>query len=235
MDQARTQRYLNRQLTKLIKPAILAFAHVTLPAMNQVMDVIQQAGYLDWAQIFATLQENNTNPSISFESLVQIDNMAIDRQYGVCPAPLYEFTPEDWELFLRGDKPEEIRQRLRELNIYQYFYPAADQVALGLADKGMIVRDDIIQAVNECSSMGHPLGDTEIVPKLTDIPELLDSLKDLGYIAEGEHGVEVAPTGQTTRMTLKFRPRESLISKLINRFTVNANVSASIKDFLPPH
>jgi hypothetical protein len=66
------------------------------------------------------------------------------------------------------------------------------------------------------------------------LPDLIETLSELGYLAEGEHGVEVTPAGQTTRMQLKFRPREGLISKLINRFTVNANISASIKDILPP-
>lgn len=129
---------------------------------------------------------------------------------------------------------DEIQQRLRELNIYQYFYPAPDQVVLGVADKGLTVREDIIQAINDCQILGHPLGDTEIVPAITQLPDLIDALSERGYLAEGEHGVEVSPAGQTTRMLLKYRPREGLISKLINRITVNANVSASIKDLLPP-
>lgn len=234
LDPARSQRYVNKQLTKLMQPAALAFKHVTLPTMNQIMDVVQQAAYLDWAQIFGSMTEDNKDPSISFERLMQIDNTAIDREYGVCPVPLYEFSPDDWELLLRGERLDEIQHRLRELNIYQYFFPAPDQVVLGLADKGLTVRDDIIRAIQECQPLGHPLGDTEIVPAITSIPDLLEVLGDLGYIAEGEHGIEVSPAGQTSRMTLKYRPREGLISKLINRFTVNANVnlSASPKDFM---
>jgi hypothetical protein len=165
---------------------------------------------------------------------MQIDNTAIDRQHGVCPVPLYEFSSDDWELFLRGDRVDEIRQRLCELGIYQYFFPAPDQVAIGVADKGLTVRDDIIRAINECQALGHPLGESELVPAVTSIPDLLEVLNEMGYIAEGEHGIEVSPTGQTARMVLKYRPREGLISKLINRLTVNANVnlSASPKDFL---
>jgi hypothetical protein len=234
LEPARSQRYLNRQFKKAVQPAFLAFKHVTLPTLNQIMDVVQQAANLDWSNIFDNLKEGVADPSISFERLLQIDNTAIDRQYGVCPVPLYEFTPEDWDLFFRGDRVDEVQQRLRELNIYQYFFPAPDQVALGMADKGLTVREDIIKAIHDCQALGHPLGDTEIVPPITQLPDLIDALSDRGYLAEGEHGVEVSPAGQTTRMLLKYRPREGLISKLINRITVNANVSASLKDLLPP-
>ena len=63
---------------------------------------------------------------------------------------------------------------------------------------------------------------------------MLAVLKDLGYIAEGEHGIEVLAAGQISRMTIKYRPRKSLPKKLINRCTLNANVSVNPKDFLGP-
>jgi hypothetical protein len=91
---------------------------------------------------------------------------------------------------------------------------------------------DIISAVQSASELGHPLGECEIVPAITDIPEMLQILKDIGYVAEGEHGLEVSPAGQISRMTIKYRPRESLLAKLINRFNLNANISISPKDFL---
>jgi hypothetical protein len=43
---------------------------------------------------------------------------------------------------------------------------------------------------------------------------MLEVLKDLGYIAEGEHGIEVSPAGQISRMTIKYRRRESLLATL---------------------
>jgi hypothetical protein len=233
LDPAHSQRHVNRRLKKAVEPALLALKNVTLPTLSQLMDVIQQAAYLDWSYILETLKEDEANPSISFERLLHIDNMAIDRQHGVCPVPLYEFAPEDWEMFFHGNRIEEVRQRLRELNIFQYFFPPPDQVVLGVADKGLTSPTEIIHVVQECQSLGHPLGESEIVPSLTQLPELVETLTNLGYLAEGEHGVEITPAGQTTRMVLKYRPREGLISKLINRFTVNANISANIKDILP--
>jgi hypothetical protein len=52
----------------------------------------------------------------------------------------------------------------------------------------------------------------------------------MGYIVEGEHGWEVSPAGRTSRMAIKYRPREGVITKIINRFTINANVSINPKD-----
>lgn len=227
--QPQSQRYVNRLLKKAIAPAALAFKHVTLPTIIQIVDVIQQAAYLDWNQVLESIK---TGPSISFEKLLEIDNTAVDRQHGVCPIPLYEFSESDWGLFFEGNHIEDIQNRLRELNIYQYFFPAPDHLALGLADNGMKAGSDIIRAVNEAAELGHPLGDSEIVPTITAVPEILEALKDIGYIAEGEHGIEVSPDGQTSRMTIKYRPREGLVAKLINRIAVNANVSITPKDFL---
>jgi hypothetical protein len=92
LDPARSQRYFNRQFAQALKPAVLAFKHVALPTLNQIVDVIEQMAHLDWSQIFNTLKTSPDNPSISFENLMKIDNMAIDRKHGVCPIPLYEFS-----------------------------------------------------------------------------------------------------------------------------------------------
>lgn len=231
LDQTRRQRYF-RQFEKAIAPAALAFKHVALPTIAQIVYVIEQAAYLDWHQISQSLKTDSENPAISFEKLLEIDNTAIDRRHGVCPIPLYEFSESDWSLFFEGNHIEDIQNRLRELNIYQYFFPAPDHLALGLADNGMKAGRDIIRAVDEAAELGHPLGDSEIVRSITAVPEILEALKDIGYIAEGEHGIEVSPEGQTSRMMIKYRPREGLIAKLINRFSVNANLSVTAKDFL---
>jgi hypothetical protein len=60
---------------------------------------------------------------------------------------------------------------------------------------------------------------------------MLEDLRELGYVAEGEHGVEITQTGSVTRSTIKFRPQESVFQRLLNRFSMN--VSVSPKDFFP--
>lgn len=236
LPQARTEKYLQRQLGRAIQPIALAFRHVTLPTLNQIVDVIEQAALLDWSEILANMKHSDEAPYISFENLLAIDNMETDRKYGVCPIPLYEFTEQDWSLLLDPNKLDELQTRLKALGIYQYFYPAPDNLALGLIDKGVNKPHDLLNVIAGSAAVGHPLGETEIVPAITQIPELLEALSSAGYLAEGENGVEVTPTGTTYRTNIKFRPRESLVSKLINRFAVNTNVnlSASVKDLLPP-
>jgi len=55
---------------------------------------------------------------------------------------------------------------------------------------------------------------------------MLEVLKDLGCIAEGEHGIEVSPAGQISRMMIKYRRRESLLATLINRCTFSSDHSS---------
>jgi hypothetical protein len=233
---ARTEKYFQRQLGRAIQPIALAFKHVTLPTLNQVVDVIEQAALLDWSAILSNIKNTDETPYISFENLLAIDNTETDRKHGVCPIPLYEFSQEDWGLLLDENRLEDLQLRLKKLDIYQYFFPAADNLALGLVEKGIANQSDLIQLVKSTTEVGHPLGDTEIVPPLTPVTEMVETLSELGYLVEGENGVEITPTGTTYRANIIFRPRESLVSKIINRFTVNAslNVSASTKDLFPP-
>ncbi len=59
---------------------------------------------------------------------------------------------------------------------------------------------------------------------------MLESFKSAGYIAEGELSWEMTPEGKTVRQNVKFRPRESLISKVIGQFS--AKLDLDLKDLL---
>jgi hypothetical protein len=231
-----SKAFIEKKLEDVIVPLAGAFKNVALPAFSQIVDVLQQLSLLDWDGITAAVQQDGDAPILSLVKLFEIDNMAIDRQHGICPIPLYDFKAPDWELFQQGLHIDDVRQRLIEMDIYQYFFPARDQLALGLVEKGLVHPRDIVNAASQAPGMGHPDGENEIVPPLDRLPDILDSLQQLGYIAEGEHGFELSDLGRAQRMTLKFRPREGLLAKLINRLnlTANVNVSASPKDFLPP-
>jgi hypothetical protein len=64
-------------------------------------------------------------------------------------------------------------------------------------------------------------------------PRLLNNSR-IGLLVEGEMGLEITENGTKARTIVKFRPREGFVSKLIQRFAVNANVNISPKDFIPP-
>ena len=107
------KKNIDKDLDRLIGPALLVFTNVTLPGMTQIVDVTQQAAYLDWNQVLTATVKNPENPTLFFAKLTEIDNLAIDRQHGICPIPLYEFTEQDWELFAQGSRIEDAEQRLK--------------------------------------------------------------------------------------------------------------------------
>jgi hypothetical protein len=219
-------------LAELFAPFVLTSKHVQLPQLNQVLAFVQQAASIDWASIV-----QSGFSAIRLTSLLSLDSMDADRRYGVCPIPLYELTERDWEMFLSGTAINDIQERLKELGIYQYFFPAPDQIALGLADRTRTSTPKIItSAIQLASEIGHPLGAPELVSGPLAVADIVERLQQSDLLVEGELGLEMTETGTTARATVKFRPREGLLSKLLQRVTVNANVSVSPKDLLfPPH
>jgi hypothetical protein len=210
---------------------LFGFGKLPLPAFSQLISVVQQALYLEWSQIWRGDLRDNT-AVVALGPLAKIDNLKIDRQFGVCPIPLYELTESDWEMALSGKDIDEIRELYKGLGIYQYFFPAPDSLALGLIDRGLSEPQAIESAVATTPNMGHPLGPTELIGRDVTITELVENLKGSGFIVEGEIGVEMTAQGSSARAIVKFRPSESLFSKLLNR--INVNLSLSGKDLMGP-
>lgn len=207
-----------------------AFNHVYLPPVDQIVSVIQQASNIDWDVFKNSIASDAQKPIFSFGKLLEFDALAADRSLGVCPLPLYEFTENDWDLFFNS-RTEDIQQRLQDLNIYQYFYPSPDHLTLGFVERGLSKEAEVKDAVDAAPSIGHPFGRMEII-SANDIAGILDGLKGAGYVAEGEYGIEITPTGDTVRSTIKFRPREGVITRILNRISLNLSLSG--KDFLGP-
>ena len=163
--------------------------------------------------------------------MCNMDGIALDRQYGVCPVLLYEFTENDWQLLSAGKRTDELAHRLKELGIFQYFFPPPDQLALGLVDRSTPKIETISSAIDLAPKLGHPLGEPELTEGPNSVPALIDELLSKGLLVEGELGLEITPTGSSTRATVKFRPREGFVSKLLQRF--NVKVSLNPTDLLP--
>lgn len=207
-----------------------ALKNVPFPVWSLLGSVLQQATEVDWNQVFEGLREGG-DKTISFSKLHQFDAFAIDREYGVCPMPLYQLTDDDWELFLSGVRQEDIQRRLKELNIYQYFYPAPDQLVIGLVEKGVTKKHEIVAAVNSAPAQGHPLGEMELLPNNSSIANLVDQLGESHFVTEIDQSVKVTKAGTTARTKIKLTPRESLLSKLLNRIKLELTIRASTKDF----
>lgn len=66
----------------------------------------------------------------------------------------------------------------------------------------------------------------ELLPTDADVPALIDSHGEKAYIVEDEVGCKITEKGRSKRATIHFEPRESLVSKLINRFEVKLNLKS---------
>lgn len=214
---------------------IKAVEHIPLPALTHAGALLQQATLINWSQVIETLKQSseakNLVGSISLEKIYEFDSAAIDRAYGVCPVPLYQLDDKDWELFLEGRHIDEVQERLKALNIFQYFFPPADQLALGIAERGITKRTEITEIVASAPGQGHPLGANELVPSAKSLMEIIDQLSENSFINEVDHTVKLTSEGATSRLKIKATPRESAVSKFINRFKFNVRISS--KDIWP--
>jgi hypothetical protein len=221
---------LDTVLGGVLVPSALAFSNLRLPWLNQLFSIIQQFANLDWPPILEEWKRDPSNLSIPLLSVLSVDNMALDREFGVCPLPLYELTPEDWALFQQGSRIDAVEERLRALGIYQYFFPPPDHLALALADRKHLDREAIAKASQLSPAMGHPFGKMEIVGTSAHAADVADALQHMGFLVEGEYGLEVTEAGAFERAIVKWRPREGLVSKLIQRVKITINLSGSVKD-----
>lgn len=196
-----------------------------LPIRSHILHTLEQASSIDWAQLKESEHTETLGLMLQGIQMIQgLDNLAEDRQQGICPIPTYELSDHDWETFLRGEQIDEIQARLKSLNIFQYFFPPTDSFALAMVDNGKGNLTDIAAAAEMAEAGGHELSGNEILPGVSNLPDILEALKDVGYIAEGEMSWEMTKTGENLRQSVKFRHRESLMAKLIGQFSAKLNM-----------
>ncbi|KGM35308.1 hypothetical protein P409_05185 [Inquilinus limosus MP06] len=221
----------NQNAQAIIKDAFgltnRAFASQAMPYTNQFIGVLQQAVCFDWKSAIQEFQESSSNGVFSIENITKIDAMENDRRMGVCPIPLYEFSDTDWEMMLENQKSDEIYAKMNQMGIIQYFFPPPDHLALGLIDRGVANQSAVADALDAAGKLGHPQGQPEVVAQQGDLTEYVSELLQLGLIVEGEFGLEMTAEGVAKRATVKFRPREGFLSKLLARFNLNVSVDPS--------
>lgn len=163
-----------------------------------------------------------------FSKLLASTTAHTDGQLGVCAIPVFEFDPNELEVIHGGTDSDAIELILRDHDILQYFYPAPDQTALGLIDRGQHSLETIEEIAKVAPELGHPYGSSELV-NAENLPALIDGLRERKLLVEGEIGLELTAEGEQQRATVRFKPREGLISKIINRITVKINLKNIIK------
>ena len=129
------------ETTKLLDEYMPGFAtkvnlltNVTLPGINQFIDVIQQASSLEWRNIVTLTYDGHL---VDVAKLRHLDRLDTDSRHGICPIPLYEFGEREWGILIGGAHVDDVKTVLKELGIYQFFFPAPDQLALGLVERGI--------------------------------------------------------------------------------------------------
>jgi hypothetical protein len=226
-DEERKKK-IGTEVGHVLKPLFDTASKVRLPVSVQLMDVIQQLISLDWGSITTPLAMKDVL-AILF-STTTLDSAAADRRLGICPIPLYDFSEADYDLLLSGKHIDEVQARLKRLGIYQYFFPAPDQLLLGLADNRVTKYGSHVLAAEEAPAHGHPLGAPELFNSTANLLETLEELKGTGYAADTEIGLDITETGRSIRQNIKIRPREGLINKLSKILSIKVDFSS--KDLL---
>lgn len=176
---------------------------------------------------FANPEPGNPDTSrttVDFTKLVELDPTQSDRALGNCAIPLYEFDPTDAEPLHRGTDIEAVRDVLRRLQLFQYFFPPPDHLVLGITENHAH-RPSIISAMNEAPRLGHPLGSMEVLASSTRVEDVVDVLLQKNFLVEGEVGLELSDTGRAMRSTIRFKPREGFLEKLSRVFSLKVDLN----------
>ncbi len=221
-------------------PALAPFLHAmgrsNLPILSHIMNGIQQAASIDWMRLRDIPATEGTDGLIRFgqfffEQFQHLDNLAEDREQGICPIPTYELSDADWEMFLQGKRIEDVQERLRALGVYQYFFPPKDTLTLGLIDRGMNTPEMVARGLELAERDGHQLSQNAIIPDVAEIPDIMEELRAKGLTLEAEFESEnLTSDGRKVRSTLRVRPAEGLLEKISKVFSVKLDMS--LKDLL---
>ena len=203
-------------------------SQIPLNITAQLLDVIQQIALLRFDVRDSPASPGEKHISMDLDPVVKLDALERDNHFGLCPVPLYEFTGEETETLNSGSNLDAVREILKGHGVLQYFFPAPDLLALGLIDRGSRGMADVLDQVLLAPRIGHPYGETEIVGSNIPAHEVIDALQERGLVVEGEYGYEVGPTGQTIRQTMRFKPREGFISKVLNRISLKVDLKSLI-------
>lgn len=199
------------------------FAATSLNLIAVIKDAIQQLSLIEVTRL--NDGSETTIPSFDLSRLKILDPAEADRYMGVCSIPLYEFNEADVERLKSKIDTDSARELLHQFDIIQYFFPAADQLAMGFVDHGTASVADLVDKLSLTPKEGHPFGSVELVDKNMTIDTLIPALKEMGLVVEGELGLEVSPEGTQYRAKVMFRPREGLINKLSRIFSVKMDIS----------
>ena len=163
-------------------------------------------------------------PRLDISGLIDSSTLQ-DQEVGICAIPIHGFSGDEMEIVSAGREEESIANILRERQVLQYFYPAPDQLALGLIHQKPEPVSRLLEQLDAVPRLGHPYGPnelTEVGPAA--IVELVEQLREMGLTAEGNLGVELTPDGKSVRASIRFQPRDGLVARVMNHLNINFNI-----------
>ena len=208
-DQEQIQNILFKLFGQFAEQAFLAFKFTPLSVYSQFLQFSNQLSMLD----FASVEKEKQDFEIDLGALVDRDVTETDRNLGVCPVPLFEFDERQMEIMLSGSKFEDMIQILRDIDVYQYFFPNPENVGLGLVDHGVSSSEGLEKALIEAPKIGHPYAGTECCSPV-DADQIINDLLASNQIAEYE-SFSITPEGEQKRIKLSIRPHEGFVIKLL--------------------
>jgi hypothetical protein len=210
------------ELVNLVNPQIEIIQRTKPNLVPIFKEIIQQLSHLK----FISGMTSGQKFEMDFQELMNFNPVIYDTTLGICPLPLYNFSVAEAESFFKPNL--ELNQHiLKKHGIYQFFYPPADSLALGIIENEKVSAQDVIKRIIEVPKYGHPLGKNELI-EVKKLNEIVDALKDKNLIVEGEISLTLTEDGKEQRMLVKYAPRESIFKKISYIFSLK--VDFNLKD-----
>jgi hypothetical protein len=205
-----------------ISKLLNVFESVDLNAVGQWFELIRQLSTI----INGCVRAEDKTFKINLRKIGEMDPADIDRRLGLCSIPLYDFGADEIETIQSGANIDSVRSVFRKHHLLQYFFPSPDHLALGLIERGGLKPRDVLAQMNRAPDLGHPLATPEFLTQEMRIGDMIDAIEERGLAVEGEIGLEITEKGQNLRATVKFKPREGIVSKIAN----NTHINLDLKD-----
>lgn len=95
---------------------------------------------LDWDQIKGMSKDSKLGPLLSAWSATDVD---IDAQLGICALPVYKMAADDVDKIKGSSSLDVAKELLSRHGCWEYFFPNATDLTLGLIDRGVDSNDGI--------------------------------------------------------------------------------------------
>lgn len=170
----------------------------------------------------------SSSTSLLNEKEWRADLKESDIELGLCPMPIDEFSTAEIDSLQSGDNLEALRDILRQHHMLQYFFPAPDQLALGLIERLTFKAiPQIVDQLVRVPDLGHPFGPMELMPAQYSFTDMIQELQKHKLVVVEEEGFKITEEGKLVRAIVRDKPREGMVFKILNRTSAAINFKSS--------